>query len=488
MFCRQLALVSLFVCAHLLASCGNDGPEGDDIWTAPVDVKSSLLDMTMDVRVATEDVDVWIPLDTDMDNRAVELPDSRDAELPPEHPTCEAGDVKCKYNNKAELWCVEGPNGLWHWDEPKQCADSLECKEGAGCTCEFGSCDGTEALSECGGKTLGSCETWTCSDNCCQVELLPPPSCCNTGSDCQDCLYPDDNDERFPCPGEIPEGAQPDLCTQDICGFNECSYADKICDDGDILTLDSCDPETGSCLNMPDPYQAPNYYCWGATMEEAQGKCFDNDLCTLEHCDFGDEFEPYVGNDLPDFDPFCSEDHPDWPNCVPKPSNIYLCKSEDKVTAGACDDFDPCTIDSCDSATGCTHGFDFDSAACWCDEDADCEDENACTVEYCNLVWDVCVYPQLDCFDTNPCTDDTCSPDEGCTIEPDPWCDGSCEGSSICLTDDPDQCDDANACTIDFCEFEPNIEFGCCKSIEMVCDDGVPETEEICVDGACVEV
>jgi hypothetical protein len=234
---------------------------------------------------------------------------------------------------------------------------------------------------------------------------------------------------------------------------------------------------------VADPLQ-DNTYCWGLTEEDAVVECFDNDLCNIDICQFGDEFEPWEGSEDPWFNPECTEGHPDWPNCDPKPSNVGLCKHELKN----CDDQDKCTIDSCDWEMGCVHEFDFDSLACFgCLDDEYCADDDPCTMEYCDLDIEGCKYPQLSCDDMDDCTIDACSPVDGCQHVFDATL-PCCGRYSICLTDDPSECDDLDECTTDFCDFPPGAECGFCKNVEMDCDDGDPETEEMCVDGGCVVV
>jgi hypothetical protein len=476
MLSRQSAAMQLLIFAFLLVGCdrgsGCDGNIGSPSTISQKPTYDLVEPDTFSFADTLQDA-----ADSDASTPPPDLPlDLVDAELPPDPPICQPGDVECKYDNKAERLCIEGPNGVWYWDKVEACDEGLACILGTGCTCEFGSCD-QDSIEECSGIELNACQGWTCGDGCCDFQDVLAPDCCITGSDCQDCFYPSGNGERFPCLDGFPGGMVPDLCTQDICIGNDCSHSDKICDDGDDMTLDTCDPPTGECVNAPDGYWEP--MCWGITEEDAAGKCFDNNLCTLEICDFGGEFESWEGPEAPWFNSLCTEQHPDWPDCDPKPSNVYYCKNEPK----ACDNYDKCTIDSCDPETGCMHEFDFDKPECWCGDDDDCADEDACTVEYCNLDAQVCVYPQLDCSDDNICTIDTCNPDSGCHQEQDYPPD---ECSLLCLTDDPDECDDGDACTTDFCDVLPEDEFGFCMNFLIACDDGDPETEEACVDGECV--
>ena len=471
----RISVVLLVAFAFLFCSCGDDDKSADADGPVSAEVRTPLPDVLADLPVRADTL-----ADAEAIEELVEPPDTIDDEMKYTPLDCQ-GEVECKYNGKAERRCVEGPDGTWGWSKVMECPGGQLCVEGVGCTCDLGGCDGEEALGNCGGLELDSCQFWTCDDSCCKAASIAAPDCCLTGLDCRDCFFPEEDGERFPCPGEVPEGAVPDLCTQDFCLSHECSHADISCDDGSDMTIDSCAPATGDCSSTPDPLliMLP---CWGATEEDAHGPCFDNDLCTLDVCDFGDEFIPYTDPETPDFDPECTENHPDWPDCNPKPENVYYCKNVDKVEAGLCDDMDICTVDTCDEDVGCEHDFDFDSGDCWCDDDADCADGDLCTDEYCDLALQVCTYPQIDCNDGDYCTEDCCDPAVGCV-----YCGDLCP-TLYCFTDDPSECDDDDECTDDFCDFKPGDEFGECKFFEKLCDDGDPETEEACMDGVCVVV
>ena len=473
---QSVALLVAF--AFLFGSCGDNDKSADTDGSA----------VTAEVQEPPRDAvaDVLAQADSDADADAIEdLVEPPDIVDDDEYtPVGCLGEVECKYNGKAERRCILGPDGMWGWDKVMECPGAQLCVAGVGCTCDLGGCD--EDPGECGETVLEPCQIWTCVKNCCEIDLIPPPDCCTSGADCRDCVSLDTGQGSY-CPDEIPEGAVADSCTADICEEGHCLHLEGH-DDGDDCTVDSCDPETGlySHIFVPGCGSAP---CWGATEEAADGLCFDNDLCTLDYCDFGDTFEPWEGEEDPGFDPFCFEAHPEWPDCNPKPSNVYYCVNLDKVEAGLCDDFDKCTVDFCDADLGCQHECDWDSQECYVGcLDAECFDDDPCTDEYVSADFLFCVYPKTDCADGDPCTLDLCDPMTGCYNEEDPdadetWCDGT-----ACLTNDPDECDDGDECTDDFCDLPPGEEFGICEHTDVVCDDGDPETEEVCVDGVCVAV
>jgi len=216
------------------------------------------------------------------------------------------------------------------------------------------------------------------------------------------------------CPdGPIDEGFVFNLCTTDSCLGGQCSYQDKetdgSCDDSNPATVDSCDPSTGECVNetcVPDC--EPHTYCWGATEAEAEKMCDDQDVCTLDWCEFGPGFAPF-------------------------PTGVYLCIHE--LTLEDCDDGDPCTIDACDPDTGCHNQPDPESGNCLpCQGDEGCmtPEPDPCTSHYCDPDFAVCLQSPLDCDDGNPCTDDSCfAQDGGCVHVP---LDGvSCEGTEFAV-------------------------------------------------------
>jgi hypothetical protein len=145
--------------------------------------------------------------------------------------------------------------------------------------------------------------------------------------------------------------------------------------------------------------------------------------------------------------------------------------------AADCDDGDPCTIDACPAAI-CTHG----PIADCCVEDSDCDDGNWCTDDLC--AGGSCAHADnaKPCHDGDPCTEhDLCA-------------DGSCAGTAV-------DCDDGNACTEDSC-----IDGTCqstymplpsCCSPDEDCHDGNPCTSDFCdnqgdchnvvLSGCCLE-
>lgn len=158
-------------------------------------------------------------------------------------------------------------------------------------------------------------------------------------------------------------------------GAGECDGT-ELCDDGDLCTVDSCDPQTGECVHE-DLVCEEGTICNGVTcvppcVEDAE--CDDDAACTTDACVEG--------------------------LCVNTPAD--------------CDDADPCTVDSCDAETGecvneplvCEDGTVCNGGVCvqTCVEDAECDDADDCTQDAC--VEDLCVNTPVDCDDGNDNGDD----------------------------------------------------------------------------------
>jgi len=158
----------------------------------------------------------------------------------------------------------------------------------------------------------------------------------------------------------------------------------------------------------------------------------------------------------------------------------------------SCDDGDPCTYNSCSSATWtCSYP---ENVNC-CSENSDCEDGNPCTVNdcvgaysqyggHCTAPVDIpgCCLTSFQCNDNNDCTTDSCSIENPAAVIA-----GECTNSPLpgCCTQHED-CADTNPCTEDLCVSgscqNPVV---CCAS-DAACEDGdVLCTTNTCVNGLC---
>ncbi|MCH8345253.1 MAG: hypothetical protein IH983_14885 [Planctomycetes bacterium] len=194
--------------------------------------------------------------------------------------------------------------------------------------------------------------------------------------------------------------------------------------DGTNCSPDPCIPPTGACC-------------------ASDGTCGE---VTLELCDLVGGI--YQGDGIS-----CS------PNPCPQPTGACC------FTDGSCL---VQTLGDCNTAGGIYQGDGSDCATTFCREcqfNGDCNDFNACTVDTCDPIG-VCINTPIDpavfCDDADACTVDTCDPVLGCINTP---------------IDPTLVCDDGNACTVDTCD--PLL--GCINTpINPCCGNGVPEAGEDC--------
>jgi hypothetical protein len=286
------------------------------------------------------------------------------------------------------------------------------------------------------------------------------------------------------------------LCTIDTCNptFGTCSNTPVNCSDGNPCTLDLCDPATGICDSEPMLCDDGSV-CTDDACNPAVGceftvviDCSDGDLCTADLCDpdTGECSNPEIGcNDfdactLDECDPLTGCMH--TPNVECDDGNICTDDVCNPATGSClfvpvnCNDGNLCTTDSCDPATGdCVHVV------------TNCDDGNACTADACSPATGTCINAPLSCNDGNACTTDSCDPATGCVHTQ-----TACDDNNACTTDSCNaatgacsytdiSCDDNDPCTIDTC----NSSTGCVHE-QMVCDDGLfCNGVESCVSGAC---
>ncbi len=216
------------------------------------------------------------------------------------------------------------------------------------------------------------------------------------------------------------------------------------CGDGVACTSDSCDEAAASCAHAPN-----------------NGTCNDGDACNgVETCDL-----------------------------------TLGCRSGGLPE---CDDGNPCTLDTCDGASGCAHSPVANGTSC--DDGNLCNGTHTCQAGVCTAVAapscndglfcngtescnpaSGCV-PGIapDCADAVACTVDACNETtDACTHTPnDLACNGAagCNGAEICsptagcLVSPGAGCDDGVACTIDTCDSGT----GACIHIptHAACSDG----------------
>ena len=328
------------------------------------------------------------------------------------------------------------------------------------------------------------------------------------------------------------------VCTKgDTCEKGSCKAGAKIvCDDSNVCTTDSCAPIEGCvfaanalpCDADANPCTVDDACVNKVCVAGAILPCDDGNVCTADACDKGSGACAYVG--LPKDGTACDAD-----------GNI--CSVADsclngKCIAGlqwVCDDGDECTADSCDPKLACQYAAN--TAPCNADNNActvgdacsnksclpgkatACDDKNPCTVDACEVKSGLCVYNGLpkngvpcdadasictvadacdagkcaagkasNCDDANACTDDFCDAKAGCIHVQNP---ANCDDGNICTDKDSCvdgkctagkalNCDDGDACTLDDC----NAKTGC-THVAGACDDGDPCTIDTCGPGTC---
>jgi hypothetical protein len=205
--------------------------------------------------------------------------------------------------------------------------------------------------------------------------------------------------------------------------------------------------------------------------------CDDSNACTQDICSAGEggkvecQHKPVESACNADNNPCTENDACENGTCV-----AGLAKN--------CNDNNPCTVDSCDPAQGCTKSPD---------DGAPCEDDNPCTIG------DLCQNGQClpgvtkECTSTDACQSAKCNQLDGkCLFTSNP--DGlPCNDSTVCTSGDvcadgackgvPIACDDGKACTADACDPAAG-----CTATELtgLCSDGNACTEgDTCKGGDC---
>ncbi len=200
-------------------------------------------------------------------------------------------------------------------------------------------------------------------------------------------------------------------------------------------------------------------------------KCSDGNACTLDGCDS---------------ETGC-KNSPAWLTC----DDGNACTHSDTCVDGACSgspvQCGNCAFGPCDPTKGCTQAQP-DGTVC------DKPPSNPCLLPgVCK--GGACVtggYKQ--CKSGSPCVSSYCTGEGYCTVaegkgfcdDGDPCTVGSYCSSGSCKGGVPDACDDANPCTTDACTNNEICQNGVCKGVVfLVCDDNNPCTTETCAGNSC---
>ena len=204
---------------------------------------------------------------------------------------------------------------------------------------------GIESTSAAGKRKIGQIcrKDGDCASSFCSAPDSRGRSYCRC-NDASDCPTPSNKCQEATC---SPSGA--------------CSVTTRNCDDGNLCTIDTFDPNIGF-INIPKNCD-DNNACTVDSCDAATGKCVnrpidcdDNNACTVDTC------HPVNG-------------------CTHTPI--------------VCDDNNLCTTNSCDSQLGCI----FTAITC--------DDGNACTRDSCDVQTGQCVHQPIICADF-------CDADFGC--------------------------------------------------------------------------
>ena len=336
--------------------------------------------------------------------------------------------------------------------------DATACDDGSMCTsadvCAKGACVGT---------TVPCNDNEACTDDACD----PKSGCVHLAVAATSC---DDSD---PC------------SVGDVCGDGVCQAGKGVlaCGDGNPCTLDSCKTKVGCAHDAA----------------ALQGKgCDDGEICTTQDTCTGGACAG-LSKDCDDNNPCTTASCTKGKGCVFVALQQGKCSDGDACTVGegckngvcaggsalACDDNEPCTVDSCDKAKGCVNTAKQDAETC--------SDKNPCTTKD-SCKGGKCVGAAVNCDDGEVCTDDACDPDLGKCLNL-PGTATTCEDNNVCTVGDlckggackagkTKPCDDANVCTNDACD--PTKDCVHVGVVGTACDDGSVCTEsDACAGATC---
>ena len=474
------------------SSAGDTGSESD----AADDVQTTDNADTDTDTVTAADTDTDSATDTDTD-------DSTGADCP--------GGSGCACQSAADCdnaLCLDLPGG-------KACAQTCVDSCGEDQACVSIDAGGGDVVSVCVPPLGHLCEP--CSDNAaCAVLGIPGSVCvdegplgsfcgvaCTADDDCpadyrcgdvkdtagvdaKQCVREASADDVGPDGAPLPFGTCP--CSPDAAkkGLATACGAANVAEDGTLIGFckgsrkcgydpDTGDPKLGAC-DAPAPADETcnglDDDCNGQTDEAS---CDDGNGCTTNTCDGANGCQTVKLDGVP-----CDAD-------------ASVCTEGDACVDGAClpgtskdcGDDNPCTIDACDPAAGCTQTDD---------DGAPCEDGDACTLgDLCAAGACVGGAAKL-CPTGKPCVVATCEPSSGDCVPADKADGTPCSDGDACTLADActagtctgafANCDDGNVCTNDSCDAAD----GCIHlANQATCTDGSACTVgDACADKQCV--
>jgi len=382
---------------------------------------------------------------------------------------CCASGAACVDANQCTADACDAAGTCTHTNTTAACNDGDPCTTGD--TCGGGTCNANPvvctALDQC--HVAGTCSGGVCSN---------PAKGNGTACDDGDACTPSDS-----CQGGTCTAGAPKVCTAldqchvaGTCSGGVCSNPLKgngvACDDGNSCTTgDVCSAGvcagSGTVCHALDQCHAVGTcsggVCSNPLLPNGTG-CSDGNACTTgDTCQAGVCGGNTVVCPAPDQCHTLGTCNPANGVCsTPTKANGVACDdgkactTPDTCQAGVCggparvcSDGIACTVDGCSEPGGCT----FDSTGCGCAKDADCNDNNGCTLnDTCNLTTLQCnPKTPVDCSNlTDGCNTGTCNPANGtCSAVP------KQNGTG---------CSDGNACTLsDTCQA------GVCRGTPVVC-------------------
>ncbi len=457
---------------------------------------------------------------------------------------CDKANKKCVLNPLTVVYCFPGDDTACNKNtcdaKTGKCAMQVQpvtlgCDDGQPCTvgdhCDkAGKCAPGEDTCQCGPHLVGfDCDAQLGDGNACNGTLwcnlgkMPfkceekPNSKVNCGDDGNPCTTSGCDTKTGTCTKSnkqdgvtcsvVDPCVKAAVCAQGLC----VTQVPVNCDDGQPCTQDACDSKSGKCVNtalkdgfgcpLGDPCVQTSHCAAGVCKAVSPVNCDDGKPCTIDAC------ESTSGK--------CTHTHDkDGKACatgdqcaLESACKAGLCA---KTKAKNCDDGQPCTVDSCDSATGkcahvplqngyvcsspdkCVTAAACTSGACTAVKTLSCDDGKACTQDACDSKTGSCTSSPIadgvkctlkskcvlsaacdkgackalqtkDCNDANVCTNDACDPETGlCANQPvtegtacavaDKCVQSAGCASGACKSNKLKDCADGNACTKDSCD------------------------------------